>query len=69
MITVLFEETGEEREVRSLCKRCEKAYWAPMQFSDVTIVSRFGTGHLSNDTGEETLCGINATDDSWWHKL
>lgn len=65
-VKVLFEETGEEREVRSWCRRCFKTEPEP---EEITIVSPRCMGHDANETGEQTHCGIPATDDGWWHRL
>ena len=65
---VTFEETGEQRAVKSVCARCAKMHWVPLQLTDVDIVSRNGIGHVGDEYGM-TLCGIDATGDRWWHKL
>jgi hypothetical protein len=59
---VTFDETGEEREVKTWCLRCQAD-------SDFTIVSPTGKAHYSSDTGEDTRCGIDATGADWWHRL
>lgn len=60
--SVVFEETGETREVTSYCLRCQAD-------SDFTIVSPSGKAHYSSETGEDTRCGIDATRENWWHRL
>lgn len=62
---VTFDETGEEREVTSFCKRCLKI--EPDELN-VMIVSPDGMAHAGSDNGH-TLCGIDATGRNWWHRL
>ncbi len=59
---VVFEETGETREVTSWCLVCQTD-------SDFNIVSPTGKAHYSNEfTSEDTRCGHDATGDDWWHR-
>lgn len=72
--TVIFEETGAEREVRRICGRCRVIAQRlridePSLLSPV-IVSPLGTAHeQSEDIPENTLCGIDATGRDWWWRL
>lgn len=70
MVSVTFEETGEEREITQVCARCQKAWWGQSELTaeDCGIVSPRGFGHAGADYGF-TLCGIDATGDKWWHRL
>jgi hypothetical protein len=56
---VHFEDTGKEREVKRACKTCGADIDEPM------IVSRLGVAHESSGYGM-TVCGQDATGDSWW---
>lgn len=64
--TVWFEETGEERVVRSLCKACR---WVPIE-PLVRLVSPQGVAHEQAPHGDpRTACGKDATGDDWWWRL
>lgn len=68
--TVYFEETGEEREVVSMCKLCARVdpSFAYESIADVPIVSPSGVGHHSSGYGV-TDCGKDATGEGWWWRL
>lgn len=59
---VVFEETGEEREVVAYCRRCKT------DRDDFGIVSPRGMAHHS-DGYEGTACGMDATGENWWWRL
>jgi hypothetical protein len=61
-VIVVFEETGEEREVKTWCLHCQTD-------SDFTILSPSGKAHYAADPSDHTRCGIEATGDDWWHRL
>ena len=62
---VVFEETGEEREIVRRCRRCEKYLrWAP----GYGVISPRGIEHVGCDGGM-TGCGLDATGDGWWWPL
>lgn len=61
--TVVFEETGEKRIVKSNCLRCFPNRQLPR--SEQFIVSPGGMAHAGRDDGS-TDCGITATGDKWW---
>jgi hypothetical protein len=56
---VVFEETGEEREVVRGCKRCGVGEGDP-----ILVVSPSGIAHHVD--GDTTNCGIDATGAGWW---
>lgn len=68
--SVVFEETGEEREIRRECARCQASELSTYGVTDfgIEIVSPNGTAHLGDDYGH-TLCGIDATPNGWWHRV
>lgn len=65
--TVIFEETGEQREVVGFCKRCARTYLY-LREDQWGIVSPSGVAHIGEDYGM-TACGIDATGERWWWEL
>lgn len=59
---VIYEETGEEREVVRACKVCRA------DIGDPVIVSKNGVAHESEGYGM-TCCGKDATGPNWWWRL
>ncbi len=59
---VVYEETGEEREVTGYCRVCGAS---PSE--DVMLVSPQGIAHHA--AGDTTDCGHNATGLDWWWRL
>jgi hypothetical protein len=64
---VVFEQTGEKRQVVRRCKRCQLSYAAFLRSSQ-GVVSANGIEHIGADYGM-TECGIDATGDRWWWPL
>jgi hypothetical protein len=62
MKLVVFEETGEEREVVGYCRVCHAA-----SEEDVMLVSPQGVAHHADwFEGDRTDCGHDATGPEWW---
>ena len=58
--------------VRWFCIRCSRSPFAPPKPWEADIVSAAGFGHLRSayqPPDGHTLCGIDATGDSFWHRL
>jgi len=71
---VWFEETGERREIVGVCARCKERsgrYGEPVLSEyDACIVGPRGVAHSQSYTHpERTLCGRDATGESWWWRL
>jgi hypothetical protein len=62
-VFVIFEETGERREVRRACRLCFPRGVTDVR--DVSLVSPAGCAHEGADYGC-TQCGTDATGDGWW---
>lgn len=66
---VYFEETGEQRIVQSICRRCSERSWLPFTIREAPIVGPKGVAHQQHDRYEgQTLCGKDATGPKWWWK-
>jgi hypothetical protein len=67
---VFFEETGEERIVTHLCRRCKERTRFPFTIREAPLVSPRGVGHDQHDVYDDrTLCGKDATGERWWWRL
>ena len=67
-LTVEFEETGEEREIKSWCFNCFiNVHKGDPRIAHPMIVSPSGIVH-EGDNGR-TNCGHDATGERWWHRL
>jgi hypothetical protein len=67
---VVFEETGETREVVATCKVCRSGYISIKRlYGGAEIVSPAGAAHFAANYPEYTYCGKDATGDRWWHRL
>lgn len=64
---VYFEETGEEREIKSLCRACAKTDEARFAPPSQGVVSPTGVEHIG--LNGNTACGKDATGDEWWWPL
>lgn len=64
---VVFEETGERREVKGGCFVCKVTPEDVRAFS--VIVSPTGIAHHSRDGYGDTVCGKDATRNGWWWPL
>lgn len=67
---VVFEETGEERQVVGRCGRCERTHmhtFARLSWSSASggVVSPAGVMHVAAEYGL-TACGLDATGPKWW---
>lgn len=62
---VVFEETGEEREVVGSCGIC---FPDPDVIGEVYLVAPDGIQHEAWEGGE-TDCGEDATGPDWWWRL
>jgi len=67
---VIFDETGEERTVRGVCRRCYRCgeLVSELSVAELQVVSPMGIAHYANEYGD-TDCGRNATREGWWWKL
>jgi hypothetical protein len=63
--TATFIESGETREVVRDCKVCRSA---PEVYGD-GVLSPSGIAHIVAGYGDHTLCGKDATGESWWWPL
>jgi hypothetical protein len=60
--TATFIETGETRTVERDCKVCLRG----QEVYGDGVLSPSGIAHIVASYGDTTLCGKNATGESWW---
>jgi hypothetical protein len=67
--TVYFEDTGEEREVVGVCKRCKERS-LDLQVESAPIIGPRGIAHEQSWLRDErTVCGKDATGPRWWWRF
>lgn len=64
--TVVFEDTGVERNIVGRCGNCERTHFYVFDPKHMgTVVSPAGVMHVGAECGM-TACGVDATGDEWW---